>query len=60
MPAAFVLNPSKKGIKGPVNSPVYNPSLPVTLFLKSAINTRDIDFLYSFRLYTFIYLRVEL
>jgi hypothetical protein len=45
-----VLNPFEKSVERPGNSLAYNPPLLVSLLFKIAINTRDVDLRFDFRL----------
>jgi hypothetical protein len=45
-----MLNPYKKSIKRPGNSLAYNPFLLISIFFKIAINIRDVNLRFSFKL----------
>ena len=52
----LVLNPFEKSMERPGNSLAYHPPLPVSLFFKIAINTRDVDLRFGFKLYAVTFL----
>lgn len=51
-----MLNPFGKSIERPGNSLAYNLSLLISLFFKIAINTRDGDLRFNFRLCAVVFL----
>jgi hypothetical protein len=51
-----MFNPCKKSTKGPGNSLAYNPSPPVSISFKIAINTRDVNLRFGFRLCAVVFL----
>lgn len=52
-----MLNPCEKRIDGPINSLTYNITSLVYLVFKIAINIRDGNLRFSFRLYAVVFLR---
>jgi hypothetical protein len=51
-----MLNPYKKSTKRPSNSLTYNLSLLISIFFKIAINIKDVNLCFSFKLYAIAFL----
>ena len=54
-----MLDPSEKSIDRPVNSLAYNITLPIYLVFEIAINTKNVNLRFGFRLCAVIFLCSE-